>query len=277
MSKYWEPCPRCGSSSVITRGKWFWFLVLFCSGGCMIWLGLIFVPFLFLAFLLILISPLSFLLPKLNQCQECKFAWKVKKKSVKNGNNSGINKTAVEKTTIENILENEPLTKPQHTESAQNMILFNVAGVTFENDEGKDIQSLLRKIGKQIARDNDIPSYSGLTNSEILEGFEEISEFEEIEFGECIVFEKDPDNEFDKNAIKVFVKLDENKKHHIGYVPKENNIELLKIMDAGTINDVVATFVGGKIKEVDYDFEKDKEVVVVKELTLGVEIKVYYK
>jgi hypothetical protein len=43
------------------------------------------------------------------------------------------------------------------------------------------------------------------------------------------------------------------------------------------IDDIEATFTGGKIKKVDYDFEKDKEVVVIKELTLGVEITVHYK
>ncbi|MGG3987696.1 hypothetical protein [Bacillus smithii] len=79
MSKYWEPCPRCGSNKVRTYGKWFWFLVPFMSGGCLVWLGIIFFPILFIALPLILISPLGFLLPKMFQCEDCKYSWKVKK------------------------------------------------------------------------------------------------------------------------------------------------------------------------------------------------------
>lgn len=166
---------------------------------------------------------------------------------------------------------------PTQTQTPNNhAITFNVAGVTFDNEEGKDIQTLLRRVAKAIAREKDIPAYAGMTNSEILEYYGEVSEFEDVEFGEYILFEKEPDNEYDKNAIKVVVKL-EDKKHHIGYVPKKYNVQLNKLLDTDLITDITANFVGGKIKEVDYDFEKDKDVVVIKELTLGVEITVYYK
>lgn len=36
-------------------------------------------PCLRLAALLILASPSSFLIPKMNQCKDCKYSWKVKK------------------------------------------------------------------------------------------------------------------------------------------------------------------------------------------------------
>jgi HIRAN domain len=299
------------------------------SAGCMVWLGFLFFPFWILAALLVLVSPFALLLPKVNQCQDCKYTWKVNKKLIipnqfatsieQNVKDEKIKLELNKKTIIEtptqtdtpienhnnekqfethtnvqtyirtesepnNAIqtdiqkatptekENAPLTEsPKH-----NILSFNVAGVTFENDQGKDIQTLLRKIGKAIAREKDIPAYAGMTNSEILDSYTEVSEFEDVEFGEYIFFEKDPNNEYDKNAIKVMVKIGD-KTHHIGHVPKKNNIQLNKLIESDLIIDISANFVGGKIKEVDYDFEKDKEIVVIKELTLGVEITVHYK
>ncbi|PRT25101.1 hypothetical protein C6360_04915 [Bacillus wiedmannii] len=97
----------------------------------------------------------------------------------------------------------------------------------------------------------------------------EASEFEDVEFGDYISFIKDPDNEFDKNAIKVIVNLD-GKEFHIGHVPKKQNVEIDKLLDSESITSISANFVGGKTKSVDYDDEKDKDVVVITELTLGV-------
>lgn len=75
----WEPCPRCGSNRVEQRGKWFFFWVFLTSGGCLVWLGFLFFPLWIFAALLILVSPFSFLIPKMNQCKDCKYAWKVNK------------------------------------------------------------------------------------------------------------------------------------------------------------------------------------------------------
>lgn len=161
-------------------------------------------------------------------------------------------------------------------ERKSNNITFKVAGVTFENDNDKEIQPLLRRIARQIAKDNEIESYSGYTNAEILEYMESISEFEDVECGDYIIFEKDPNNEFDKNAIKVIINLD-GKNYHIGHVPKKDNVKIGSLLDSESELDISANFVGGKIKEVEYDFEKDKDVVITKELTLGLEITIYIK
>lgn len=155
-------------------------------------------------------------------------------------------------------------------------LTFRVTGVSYENETGKDIQKLLHKIGREIAEEKGIELYSGLSNSEILEYYDEVSEFEDVEFGEYIVFKKDPNNEYDPNAIKVYIELDD-ELHHIGHVPRKYNKKIGKLLDSDLIDDIEATFTGGKIKKADYDFEKDKDVVVIKELTLGVEITVHYK
>lgn len=65
MSKYWEPCPRCNSNKVKTFGKGTFFLLFFGSSGCLNWIGFLFFPVLILAAILILVSPLAFLLPKI--------------------------------------------------------------------------------------------------------------------------------------------------------------------------------------------------------------------
>jgi len=60
-------------------GKAFWFLLPFMSGGCLIWLGFLFFPLFIVAAVLILLSPIGLFLPKMNQCQDCHYTWKVKK------------------------------------------------------------------------------------------------------------------------------------------------------------------------------------------------------
>ncbi|MGG0152316.1 HIRAN domain-containing protein [Bacillus mycoides] len=186
------------------------------------------------------------------------------------------------RTEIEEILPDQQTLKPEPESEpipipsplpikleTNNTLTFNIAGVTFDNDKGKDIQSLLRRIARAIAKEYDIESYGGYTNKELLEIWGEASEFEDIEFGDYISFVKDPDNEFDKNAIKVIVNLND-KEFHIGHVPKKQNIKIGKLLDSESITSISANFVGGKTKSVDYDDEKDKDVVVITELTLGV-------
>ncbi|MFK4308946.1 hypothetical protein ABH957_003623 [Bacillus sp. RC242] len=185
-----------------------------------------------------------------------------------------IEEVIPEQQTLEQEPESEPIPVPSPLPielDTSNTLTFNVAGVTFENDKGKDIQALLRRIARAIAKENYIDSYGGYTNKELLEFSGEASEFEDVEFGDYISFVKDPDNEFDKNAIKVIVNLDA-KEFHIGYVPKEQNIEVGKLLDSDSIINILADFVGGKTKSVDYDYEKDKDVIVITELTLGVSI-----
>ncbi|WP_176522718.1 HIRAN domain-containing protein [Bacillus thuringiensis] len=182
-----------------------------------------------------------------------------------------------EQQTLEQEPEPEPIPAPLLNElDTSNTLTFNVAGVTFENDKGKDIQALLRRIARAIAKENYIDSYGGYTNKELLEIWGEASEFEDVEFGDYISFVKDPTNEFDKNAIKVIVNLDD-KDFHIGHVPKKQNVEINKLLDSESITSISANFVGGKTKSVDYDDEKDKDVVIITELTLGVLVTLRFK
>lgn len=298
-----ETCPKCGSSKVKTIGKLSWFLLLLGFGILLIFIGILFFPVFVIGFLLLIFSPIGFLFPRTNVCSNCKNSWKVKKKirevhkqnvKIQNEINPGLIEPVSTKQTIEKTAEIEFPSIKQEIQNQQDVeinhdnkqginkqetISFNVAGVTYENDKNQDIQLLLRRIGREISKDEDIQAYGGWTNKEIIENGYEVFEFEDVEFGEYIYFEKEPDNEFDKNAIKVMVRMSNGKKYHIGYVPKKGkvNIEVGKLLDENLIDDTSAQFVGGKIKEVEYDDEKDKDVVVVNEITLGVEITLYYE
>jgi len=187
--------------------------------------------------------------------------------------NSRHNQVAASTQTIE---DNISPVKQQKKDEQKLHFTFKVAGVTFENDKGKDIQTLLRKIGREISKENDIESYGGWSNQEIIEFGHEVSEFEDVDIGKLISFEKDPNNEFDQNAIKVIVNINNNK-FHIGYISKKDRTEMAKLLKSNSIADISANFLGGKIKEVDYDSEKDKDVVVINELNLGIEITLYLK
>jgi hypothetical protein len=154
---------------------------------------------------------------------------------------------------------------------------FNVAGVTAKNEDKKDIQKLLRQQGKLYLKENYLDLFGGYKNREIIEDDLEVAEFEDLLFAQQeISFVPEPTNEYDSNAIKVYIKY-EDVPVHIGYVPKKVNVELKRILDEEDVRRFEARYVGGKIKSVDYDDEEDKDIVVIEELTLGVEIKVFYK
>lgn len=74
--KAWEPCPRCGSNKVESRGGCFWFLTGFSLTGCSIWL-LIIPPIgilgILLGLFLMCIAPFAF---NMLQCKDCNHAWR---------------------------------------------------------------------------------------------------------------------------------------------------------------------------------------------------------
>jgi hypothetical protein len=55
-----------------------------------------------------------------------------------------------------------------------------------------------------------------------------------LQTGELLDLEREPDNEFDKYAIKVFALDDDGvRRTHIGYIPKTLNVCVANLMDAG--------------------------------------------
>lgn len=157
-------------------------------------------------------------------------------------------------------------------------LYFNAAGVTKKNELGKDIQSILQKEGRKYCRENYIDFYGGYTAKEIKEFGTDTSEFEDLYLDDKeISFIPEPDNKYDKNAIKIYVQYAENRDPiHVGYVPKEKNVQLKTILENHSITSISASYVGGKIKEVDYCLDTDKEIIKNVELTLGLSIQISY-
>lgn len=158
-------------------------------------------------------------------------------------------------------------------------ISFNVAGVTQVNDTGKDIQSILQKEGEKYCTYNGIDLYDGMTAKEIKEEDSEVAEFTDVFFDDSeVFFIPEPTNEYDKNAIKVYIKYFENRfPLHIGYVPKEKIQQLKKIIEKNTHLSIEGQYVGGKIKEPVYDPSTDKTEMEIAELMLGIEISIFYR
>lgn len=71
-----EQCPRCGSYRTQKASKLAVFFGLLGTGSCLIWVGFLFWPIWLFAGLLIIASPLGFLVPKVTVCKECNYSWK---------------------------------------------------------------------------------------------------------------------------------------------------------------------------------------------------------
>lgn len=153
---------------------------------------------------------------------------------------------------------------------------FRVAGVTMKNDSGKDIQRLLKRFGKLHCEEYEIELYEGWSNKDIIEYDVEVYEFGDLQFETNeIKFVDEPTNEYDPNAKKVLIDFD-GAFIHVGYVPRKEVAELNDILKNKEVRSITAQYVGGKKKCVEYDAEKDKDIVVIEDLTLGVEIEIKY-
>ena len=104
--------------------------------------------------------------------------------------------------------------------------IYNKTNVA--NDQKQDIQKLLQQKGKVFAKENEYKLFGGYKNKEIIEDDLEVAEFKDLRFYKHkISFLPEPTNDYDPNAIKVYITYDE-VPIHIGYVPKKDNIEFKK-------------------------------------------------
>lgn len=155
-------------------------------------------------------------------------------------------------------------------------INFKVAGVTFENEDGKNIQKEIKDILKDYKKNNYFDElYGGYTNEEIKEQDLNVSQFEGYEFPAKLV----GDEYNSEECFKIYFKTYDDKYIHIGYAPRENITELAKWLTKENINvKGELSVIGGKYKycelyEEDYE---EKERVVTEELTYGIEIQLEF-
>jgi len=145
---------------------------------------------------------------------------------------------------------------------------FNVNGVTFQNEEGKDIQKEIRKIFLEYEKNGCFEKYSGYTNSEIKEFVTEVAEFEDAE----VEMKLKEDTYEDKPCVKIYIKRYDNSYCHIGYVPKGTVKKYLKLKEHFKKMKPNINLIGGRIKQLGYDDITDKEIVETVELNYGFEV-----
>lgn len=262
-----EQCPRCGSYNTQKASKLAVFLTLFGSGGCLIWVGFLFWPLWIFAGLLILASPLGFLVPKMTICRECNYSWR-------KGEAHKFEKASddIEETTK----------KSRQIENSEETITFRIVGVTKENENNINIQSVLKKIIKSYKQTGDLTSFDGLTNSQILKDYKEefgpdnISEFESQYIYNNLELVPEPENPYDENAVKVYLYDANGEKHHIGYVGGNDNLKVKNLIKNKTMKRNHIEFIGGKHKFVDYDESEDKEFIKTKDLNIGVSVNITF-
>ncbi len=128
---------------------------------------------------------------------------------------------------------------------------FNVVGISKKNDQGDNIQKLIREFVKDQIEFSGEDVYEGMSNKEILEDGVDVFEVDLGDYGDIELI-PEPDNPYDPNAIKVI----HEDIGHIGYVPKESTQKVKSVLDKDY--EVEWKLVGGKKKYVDYDEDKVK-------------------
>lgn len=151
--------------------------------------------------------------------------------------------------------------KPQNNEvqkgnvEEHGTLQFEVAG-TFVEARQKVIKDFVKNEIKEGMK-----AYDGLTTKEIkTQRYENIEIYEVPEDEkwnkDYFRLEKEPDNEYDKNAIKVIL----NDFSKIGYIPKEKTLQVGKLIDDNKILSMYFSITGGKYKLWDgEDIETDEE------------------
>lgn len=154
---------------------------------------------------------------------------------------------------------------------------FKVAGVTFENEDGKDIQKIIKTEIRKLKEAGEIgEKYEGYTNTEIKEMDLNVQEYSDITF-----YVKIKDDIFEgKPCVKIYIEKYDGNYVHVGYMPKKllNEYEELKktaIKISGT-----AELTGGKYKCCEYyendEYEEMIEVETI-ELDYGLTVKLYFE
>lgn len=154
---------------------------------------------------------------------------------------------------------------------------FRVAGVTKENDQGKDIQNILKRLAGGYKRNEYIESWNGNTKKEMLEYGYEGFEFEDELISNIIRLEREPDNPHDSNAIKVYIKDVNDGEHHVGYIKREETEEVVALTHDKDIIGIDVEFTGGKRRTIEYDSIEDKEYFEEDEVTRGLKLRFKYR
>lgn len=159
---------------------------------------------------------------------------------------------------------------------------YKLAGVTYKNEDNKDIQKEIKKILREYINEGIIDKedmFLGYTNSDIKDMAIEVSQYEDITFNAKLkedIFENKP-------CVKVYIERADGQTYtHIGYIPKRYN-QIQEVIDIlNNYNNIKLNLyiVGGKIKECQIDYDDDyneKFYVETTELDYGFRLFIEYK
>ncbi len=149
---------------------------------------------------------------------------------------------------------------------------FNVKGTTFENENGKDIQKEIRKIYLEYEKNGCFEKYGGYTNAEIKAIDTEVAEFEDAELEMNLkedVYEGKP-------YVKIYIQRYDDTYCHVGYMPKGLVKRYLKLRKNFKEIKMNITLIGGKIKQLEYDYDTENKKIEVVDLTYGFEVKLIF-
>lgn len=126
-----------------------------------------------------------------------------------------------------------------------------VAGVTQNNPDGKSRQRIIKDYVKEYCDTNrfDRDDYDYWSNKEIEEYGWDVYQYELFE-EDTVDLIPEPDNPYDKNAIKVVHKY----MGHVGYIPRKDNVELLNFLEKHDNKvEISIKLEGGPYKYLDID------------------------
>ena len=158
---------------------------------------------------------------------------------------------------------------------------YKLSGVTYDNEDGKNIQDIIPKILRKYVSEGFISKddmYLGYDNSDIKDMDIVVSQYEDIPFKAKL--KKDIWQE--KPCVKVYIEnADQSTYTHIGYIPKKNKQiqEVLTIMENNENIKTTLYITGGKNKRcrVETDDEyNEKYYVETIDLTYGFNLFIEY-
>ncbi|HDG0776806.1 HIRAN domain-containing protein [Staphylococcus aureus] len=167
----------------------------------------------------------------------------------------------------ETIISNDCL--PINDDEQTKVEIFDVVGLNYEGRR-KELKKLIKKMKNN---DDFFFLYSDLKGNELKEELlyeDKVYEISDYEVIPGVFLQKEPDNPYDENAIKVMIS-NEYSEFHVGYVPREYASRLVNNMD--NIVSCNAYINGGKYKTLDYLEEK----IVTKESDYGLRVHLEYK
>lgn len=186
-------------------------------------------------------------------------------------NNYTSNSTSINDTILEETVE-----------TTNTMREYKIAGVTHNNENGKNIQKEISKILREYVQSGFIDRsnmYLGYSSADIKDMDLEVSQYEDIPFKAKL-----EESTFDdKPCVKVYIQRADGETYtHVGYIQKRYDQiqEVINILHNYKDISLTLYIVGGKIKkcEIDYDDEyNEKFYIETINLDYGLRLLIKYK